>query len=109
HAAAAIGVDVGEVSGAAARVDDAELAKVLGEYDERRGRLEALEATVTGTQYAFVVRDEIERTDVARQDYFAALRRAIPTGDLRATAELQRVATLHRDSKDEPRHLVSLA
>jgi len=109
HAAAAIGVDVGEVSGATARVDDAELAKVLGDYDERRGRQEALEATVAGTHYAFVVREEIERTDVARADYFASLRHAIPNGDVRATAELQRVATLHRDSKDEPRHLVALA
>jgi len=109
HAAAAIGIDLGGVPEQAARVEEAELAQVIADYDERRGRQEALEASVVGTHYGPVVREEIERTDVSRGQYFAGLRRAIPNGDVRATAELQRVASLHRDSKDEPRHLVAVA
>jgi len=109
HTATSLGVDVGENSGATARVEDAELTKELAAFDDRRGRLEALESSVAGSHYAAVVREEIERTDVARAEYFSALRRAIPNGDVRAVAELQRVATLHRDSKDETRHLIALA
>jgi hypothetical protein len=109
HTATAIGVDVGEVSGQTARVEEAELAKVLADFDDRRGRLEALGTSVAGSHYAAVVREEIERTDVARAEYFSALRRAIPNGDVRGIAELQRVATLHRESKDETRHLIALA
>ena len=61
------------------------------------------------THYAFVVQEEIERTDVARADYFAALRRLIPDGDVRAAAERQRVAMRHHDSKNSSRHLLALA
>jgi hypothetical protein len=108
-AAAAIGVDLGHVSGATARVEDAELAKVISDFDARRERQETLEAAVASSHYGPVVREEIERTDVSRAEYFTALRRALPNGDVRAIAERQRVATLHRDSKDAPRHLVALA
>ena len=108
-AAAAIGIDLGKVSSSTARVEDAELEQVISDFDARRERQEALESSVAATHYGPVVREEIERTDVARAEYFAALRRAIPNGDVRAIAELQRVATLHRDSKDAPRHVVALA
>ena len=108
-AASEIGADLGTAPSGTALLDEADLARALAEYDERRGRQEALETEVAGTHYGPVVREEIERTDVARAQYFAGLRHALPNGDVRATAELQRVASLHRDSKDAPRHLVAVA
>lgn len=107
--AAGIGIDLGQVSDATARVDDAELARVLSAFDDRTGRLESLEQAVGTTHYAAVVREEIERTDLARAQYFAALRKALPDGDVRASAELQRVVTRHRDSKNTSRHILALA
>jgi ribonuclease D len=55
------------------------------------------------------VREEIERTDLARAEYFSALRKALPDGDVRAAAELQRLVTRNRDSKNTSRHLLALA
>jgi hypothetical protein len=55
------------------------------------------------------VQEEIERTDVARADYFAALRRLLPDGDVRAAAERQRVVMRHPDSKNSSRQLLALA
>lgn len=107
--AVAIGIDLGQVSDATARVDEAELARVIAEFDDRTARLEALAQDVEGTHYAAVAREEIERTDVARAQYFAALRKALPDGDVRASAELQRVVRRHRDSKDTSRHILALA
>ena len=107
--AVVIGIDLGQVSDATARVDDAELARVISAFDDRTSRLESLEEAVDTTHYAAVVREEIERTDVARAQYFAALRKALPDGDVRASAELQRVVTRHRDSKNTSRHILALA
>ena len=86
-----------------------QIAAVIGGFDERVATLEALGATETQSQYAFVVKEEIERSDVARADYFAALRRLFPDGDVRAAAERQRVAMRHADSKNSSRHLLALA
>jgi len=108
-AAVGIGIDLGQVSDATARVDEAELARVISAFDDRTGRLEALAQVVDGSHYAAVVREELERTDVARAQYFAALRKALPDGDVRASAELQRVVTRHRDSKNTSRHILALA
>jgi hypothetical protein len=55
------------------------------------------------------VKEEIERTDVARADYFAALRRLLPDGDVRAAAERQRVVMRHPDSKNSSRQVLALA
>ena len=107
--AVGIGVDLGQVSDATARVDEAELARVITAFDDRTGKLEALAHEVDATHYAAVVREEIERTDVARAQYFDALRKALPDGDVRASAELQRVVTRHRDSKNTSRHILALA
>jgi tetratricopeptide (TPR) repeat protein len=109
HGAAEIGVDLGEVSDATARVSEADLARTIADFDERTARLDALAQQVGQTHYAAVVREEIERTDVARAQYFVALRKALPDGDVRAAAELQRVVMRHRDSKDTSRHILALA
>ena len=78
-------------------------------FDEHAGALELVAESVKDTHYAFVVQEEIERVDVARADYFAALRRLLPDGDGRAAAERQRVAMRHHDSKSSSRHLLALA
>jgi hypothetical protein len=86
-----------------------EIDGALDRYDEQASALETLAESVEESHYAFVVREEIERLDVARASYFAALRRLIPEGDVRAAAEQQRVAMRHRDSKNSSRHLLALA
>jgi hypothetical protein len=91
------------------RPDAAELARVVARFDERNARLEALAERVAATHYAPVVREELERADVERAEYFRALRAAIPDGDVRASAELQRVVARNRDSKLVSRHLLVLA
>jgi hypothetical protein len=78
-------------------------------FDEQTGALESLAASVEGTHYRFVVQEELERVDVARAQYFVALRKLLPDGDVRAAAERQRVATRHGDSKLVNRHLLALA
>jgi hypothetical protein len=87
----------------------AELDGAVSRFDEQAGALETVAESVMGTHYAFVVQEEIERLDVARADYFAALRRLIPDGDVRAAAERQRVAMRHHDSKNSSQHLLALA
>ena len=86
-----------------------EIDGALGRYDEQASALETLAESVEESHYVFVVREEIERLDVARASYFAALRKLIPEGDVRAAAEQQRVAMRHRDSKNSSRHLLALA
>ncbi len=81
----------------------------VAEYDQRLALLEALAVESEGTHYAAIVREEIERTDLARARYFASRRGAFPDGDVRALAELQYVVTRHRDSKNANRHLLALA
>jgi hypothetical protein len=82
---------------------------MLSRFDERTGRLEALERTTTGTHHAYIVREEIERTDVARARYFTAMRQILPDGDVRAAGELQRVVRRHGESKDANRHILAVA
>jgi hypothetical protein len=103
-----------ELAGRAARAAvegrfEAEIENAVGRFDEQAGALELLSESVKGTHYAFVVQEEIERNDVARAEYFAALRRVIPDGDVRAAAERQRVALRHHDSRNSSRHLLALA
>lgn len=83
--------------------------RVLGRYEERTRRLEELEREAGDGHYAFVVREEIERTDIARADYFLAMRQLLTDGDVRAAAELERVVARHRESKLANRHVLALA
>jgi hypothetical protein len=110
-AATAGGPEPGELAGNAAAQGELkqEIAAAVRGFDERVAALETLGATEKGTQYAFVVQEEIERADVARADYFAALRQLLPDGDVRAAAERQRVVMRHADSKNSSRHLLALA
>ncbi len=82
---------------------------MLTRFDERTARLEKLERTTAGTHHATIVREEIERTDVARANYFTALRQILPDGDVRAAAELQRLVHRHLESKNANRHILALA
>ena len=86
-----------------------EIAAAVSGFDARVAALETLGATEKDTQYAFVVQEEIERSDVARADYFAAVRPLLADGDVRAAAERQRVVMRHADSKNSSRHLLALA
>jgi hypothetical protein len=109
-AAARIGFDAsrppeeGE-TGAAPRTAE----EALAVFERRVALLEAIGADVAGTHYAAIVREEIERADLSRADFFAASRRLGPDGDVLALSERQRVITRHRESKLVNRHLLSLA
>jgi len=81
---------------------------VFADFDRRSAALEALRAQAAGSHHEFVVMEEIERADAARARYFAGLRKALPDGDVRAVAELERVALLHRESKNASRHVLAL-
>jgi hypothetical protein len=109
-AASAIGVDTrSEVKHDEVWLELAAPPVVLGRFEERVALLEAIETDAGTTQLAFVAHEEIERADVERARYFAELRRSLPDGDVRAVAELQRVADRHAQSKNAPRHLLALA
>jgi len=82
---------------------------VLARYEDRSRRLEELRRVTQGTHYEYVAREEIERTDVARAEYFVAMRQILPEGDVRAAAELERLVTRHRTSKYANRHILELA
>jgi hypothetical protein len=88
---------------------EAEIADAVRRFDEHSSALENVAATVEASHYRFVVQEEVERVDVARAEYFGALRRLLPDGDVRAAAERQRVAMRHHDSKNASRHLLALA
>jgi len=107
HEATALAVgldDLAEQSGIPSDADS-----VLARYEERSRRLEELRRVTQGTHYEYVTREEIERTDVARAEYFVALRQILPQGDVRAASELERLVTRHRDSKYANRHVLELA
>ena len=82
---------------------------VLARFHARTRRLEELERLEIDSHYAFVVREEIERTDVARAHYFLAMRQILPDGDVRAAGELERVVTRNRSSKHANHHVLELA
>jgi hypothetical protein len=76
---------------------------------QRTALLEALQAETTGTHYEAVIREEIERAEMARARYFVATRRSTPDGDVRALAELQQLVVHNQDSKLRSRHMLELA
>jgi hypothetical protein len=86
-----------------------EVQEALADFDRRRALLDELLVEVSGTHHTAVVREEIERADVAQAQFFVGLRKAIPDGDVRAIAELERLALEHRESKNASRHLLALA
>jgi len=78
----------------------AELVAISASLDEQH-RLES--------HYRYVIRQEIERADMVRALYFVHMRSAIPSGSLRAIAELQSVVTRHAASQNQRRHVLKLA
>jgi hypothetical protein len=87
--------------------DDPEDA--LREYDTRVALLEALLSEAGSSHFAAVIREELERADLARAGYFEARRQTTDNGDVRSLAERQRLVTRHRESKNANRHLLGLA
>ena len=102
-----LGIDLDDLADQVGLDSDANNA--LAGFEQRSGRLESLERVAEGTHHVYVVREEIERTDMARADYFVALRQILPDGDVRAAAELQRLVTRHRESKYINRHILAMA
>ena len=111
EAAAGLGLDLDETAleGVGLESEARDVETVMDGFDLRSARLEELLAAVDGTHHVAVVREEIERADVARAHYFVGLRKALPEGDVRAVSELERVALVHRDSKNASRHMLALA
>jgi len=109
--AARIGFDAarpeGEADTIAAEPTDPDA--VVGASEQRIALLEALLPEAEGTHYEAVIREEIERADMARTGYFVATRRLDPDGDVRALAETQRLVMRHRESKLSNRHVLELA
>jgi hypothetical protein len=84
-------------------------ASVEAELDAREALLDAMLPDLAGTHYAFVIREEIERADVARARWLTETRRSRGEGDVRAVGAWQQVILDHRDSKLANRHLLALA
>ena len=82
---------------------------VVAAFEEQISQLETLAESVSGTHHYYIVDEEVERSDVARGQYFAGLRQVLRDGDVRAVAEFQRVVSRHPDSKNLNRHLLALA
>jgi hypothetical protein len=82
---------------------------VLESFETSTRRLEELGRLEENSHYRFVVREEIERRDVARAHYFLAMRQILTNGDVRAAGELERVVTRHRRSKHANHHVLELA
>jgi hypothetical protein len=93
-------------SGAAPGAADADVEAAL---DRRIALLEALRAEAGAEHYQFVIREEVERADVARARWLSDTRRQRADGDVRAVAAWQQVILDHRDSKLANRHLLALA
>jgi hypothetical protein len=81
----------------------------LAGFDAPLADLEALSREVEGSHYEAVVREAIERADLARARHFAARRRLEPGLDALALQQYQRLIQRHRDSKFRSRHLLELA
>ncbi|MCC6640043.1 MAG: hypothetical protein IT386_02630 [Deltaproteobacteria bacterium] len=80
------------------------------EASERRiALLEALRPQAENTHYEAIVKEEIERADMARAGFFVASRKLTPDGDVRALSEQQRLVIRNRESKLANGHVLGLA
>jgi hypothetical protein len=110
--AARIGFDADRPDDASGEVPAAiphDTQGVVEASQQRIALLEALQAETTGTHYEAVIREEIERAEMARAGYFVATRRSTPDGDVRALAELQQLVVRNQESKLRSRHMLELA
>ena len=83
--------------------------QVVADLDLRVARLSDLLGRHPPAPYPAILREEIERADVIRASYFAAMRQVLPEGNLRAIAEWQRTITNHGPSKFRQRHMIAAA
>jgi len=83
--------------------------EALTRFDERSRQLEELLAEVGETHYRAVVREEVERTDVARAHYFDARRRLESALSPLALQQYQVLVQHHAESKNRNHHLLGLA
>ena len=79
-----------------------------GVYTRRRADLEALRADVAGTHWAYVVDEELERSDEADAANLAAHAALDPRYDAAALERAQSLVRNHRTSKNHNRHLLAL-
>jgi hypothetical protein len=84
------------------------LDSALEVYGSRTAQLEKLLEEAGNTHYSFVVREELEQTDLARARYFAARRLLDPRLDAIALQQYQRLVENHSASKNRLRNLVAL-
>lgn len=82
---------------------------VVAALDERIQLLSMWMDTTRDTHYEYIFREEIERADVTRAQYFEAMRHVLPGGNIRAVAEHQRVVSRHAASYLRQRHMLALA
>lgn len=82
---------------------------VVEASEQRIALLEALLPQTESTHYAVIVREEIERADMARAGFFVASRKLTPDGDVRALSEQQRLVLRNRESKLANAHVLGLA
>jgi len=82
---------------------------IIAELDERVALLSFVLDAEHDTHYAAVIREEIERADQIRADWFERRRYEITDGQIRAVSELQRLVTRHAASKLRLRHTLRLA
>lgn len=92
-----------------AQVRTPEPELVVAELEERAALLGLMLPEARGTHYEFVLKEEIERTDMIRANYFVEMRFALPDGQVRALSELQRLSSRHQPSKNRLKHILELA
>lgn len=83
--------------------------QALETFGERRRSLEQLRADVSGTHYAYVVDEELERSDVAAASDFAARAALDPRLERAALEQYQALIANHPESRNRYRHLLDLA
>jgi hypothetical protein len=83
--------------------------EVVAKLDERIALFGALLRNQPPPPYPAILREEIERADIARARYFTAMRQVLRDGNLRAVAEWQRVVARHGPSKYQRRHMMEAA
>ena len=82
---------------------------VIAELEERSALLGLMLPEARGTHYEYILKEEIERTDMIRANYFVEMRFALPDGQVRALSELQRLSSRHQPSKHRLKHILELA
>jgi hypothetical protein len=97
------------IAEALVEIDELALEDALLVLDTQRVALEGLFPEVSGTHYAFILQEELERSELLRARLLTSARRLSPDGDVLALGALQQLVTHHRESKNTNSHLLILA